>query len=202
MRIAVSTLKDLIIGFTAVVMVAYPREFMKGLIAYKLGDPTPKEAGRLSLNPFIHLDPIGTTTFILFDFGWSRPVPVRFWRLRNGKKGLFLVSITGPMVNLFIFFIFGFAARYLEKNSITFEFFYKTAKYSLTYSLFSLFPIPPLDGSRILGSFLPSEYTEWYMKYEVYGILFLLALVLLWIMPLVMTPFVDFIDNFVNTIVR
>ena len=202
MKISVLTLKDIIIGFAAVVMVAYPRELIKGLIAYKFGDSTPMEAGRLSLNPFIHLDPIGTTTFILFDFGWSRPVPVRFWRLKNGKKGLFLVSITGPMVNLLIFIIFGFSARYFKENSVIFDFFYKTAKYSLTYSLFSLFPIPPLDGSRILGSLLPSEYTEWYMKYEIYGILFLLALVFLWIMPLVMNPFVNFIDNFVNTIVR
>ncbi len=202
MKIAVSTLKDLVIGFVAVVIVAYPRELIKGLVAYKLGDPTPKEAGRLSLNPLIHLDPIGTTTFILFEFGWSRPVPVRFWRLRNGKRGLFLVSIIGPVVNLAIFFIFGWTARYLKEDTVVFEFFYKTAKYSLTYSLFSLFPIPPLDGSRILGSLLPSEYTEWYMKYEVYGILFLLALVFLWIMPLVMTPFVGFIDSFLNTIVR
>ncbi len=188
-------IKNLATGFLAVLILALPREYLKGWLAYALGDDTPKKAGRLSWNPFVHLDPIGTVAFMLFDFGWTRPVPVRFWKMRLRKVGLLIVSISGIALNVIEAVIFGRLAKRFESDTFTFETFYKSAKYSLTYALFSLFPIPPLDGSRILGSLLPDEYTEWYLKYEVYGILFMLSLLVLWILPLIMSPFVKFIDT-------
>ncbi|MCD6550652.1 site-2 protease family protein [Thermotoga sp.] len=202
MRMVVPTLSNILTGFLAVLIVAMPREYVKGIMAYKLGDPTPKQAGRLSLNPFVHLDPVGTISFILFEFGWSRPVPVRYWKLKNKKKDLLKISILGPLTSFLLFFLCGFTASKLPRESFWWFLMVKAAKYNLTYALFSLFPIPPLDGSRILASLLPDRYMEWLIKYEVYGILFMLALLVLWIIPLVMNPFVTFIDNLVQMIVR
>lgn len=188
-------LRQLFIGFLAVILTVVPREQLKAKLAVKLGDQTPLKAGRTSLNPFVHLDPIGTLAFIFLNFGWSRPVPVRPWNLRKGRKHFLLVSLIGPAVGMICFFIYGILARFTSNFNVIFELFSKAARYSLTYSLFSLFPIPPLDGSRVLGALLPENYTEWYLKYEVYGTLFLLALLFLWIMPLIMNPFVQFIER-------
>jgi len=202
MRMVAPTLSNILTGFLAVLIVAMPREYVKGIAAYRLGDPTPKQAGRLSLNPFVHLDPVGTISFILFEFGWSRPVPVRYWKLKNKKKDLLKISILGPLTSFLLFFLCGFIASKLPERSFWWFLMVKAAKYNLTYALFSLFPIPPLDGSRILASLLPDKYMEWLIKYEVYGILFMIALLVLWIIPLVMNPFVAFIDDFVQMIVR
>ncbi|AEH50612.1 peptidase M50 [Pseudothermotoga thermarum DSM 5069] len=196
----VKLVEMLLSGFIAVLIVVTPREYIKAYVGYLLGDPTPKKVGRISLNPLVHLDPVGTVTFILFDFGWSRPVPIRPWNLKNGRKAFLFVSLLGPIVGVLCFICFGFVARFFDNNSFAFLVFRKATKYSLTYALFSLFPIPPLDGSRILGALLPPNYTEWYLKYEVYGTLFMLALVVLWIMPMVMDPFVSFIEMLVSRI--
>ncbi len=193
-------LKLLLSGFIAVLLVVAPREYIKAYIAYRLGDPTPKKVGRISLNPFIHLDPIGTIAFILFDFGWSRPVPIRPWNLRKGRKSFLIVSLLGPITGIVSFICFGLIARFYNDHVFIFLILRKATKYSLTYTIFSLFPIPPLDGSRILGALLPSNYTEWYLKYEVYGTLFMLALLALWIIPMVMDPFVNFIEVLVSKI--
>jgi len=183
-------------GFLAVVMIVLPREYIKARIAVALGDPTPRKVGRVTLNPFVHLDPIGTITFVLWDFGWSRPVPIRPWNIKGGRKVFLLVSLIGPTINILCFFAYGYLAKSVSaSDGYVFETLSKAAKYSLTYALFSLFPIPPLDGSRILGALLPKEYTEWYLKYEIYGVLFMLALVALWIMRLVMNPFIQFIEQ-------
>ncbi len=190
---------ELLSGFIAVMILAIPREYLKAWIALFLGDDTPKKAGRFSWNPFVHMDPIGTTTFILFDFGWTRPIPLRPWRMRIGKKGLLLVSAAGPLLNLVEALVFATFAKKLQCGTFAFSVMYKSAKYSLTYAFFSLLPIPPLDGSKILGALLPDEYTEWYLKYEVYGVLFMLGILLLWILPLMMHPFVTFIDSIVNS---
>lgn len=187
--------RQIIIGFIAVVLTVVPREHLKARLAVKLGDQTPLKAGRTSLNPFVHLDPIGTVAFIFLNFGWSRPVPVRPWNLRKGRRHFLIVSLVGPTTGMVCFLLYGVLARFMNSSDLIFELFYKSARYSLTYSLFSLFPIPPLDGSRVLGALLPEGYTEWYLKYEVYGTLFLLALLFLWIMPLIMNPFVQFIER-------
>ncbi|MEJ5228573.1 MAG: site-2 protease family protein [Pseudothermotoga sp.] len=199
MRIAYylgNLLEIIITGFIAVILAVVPREYFKARVAVFFGDQTPAKVGRVSLNPFVHLDPIGTIAFVFLNFGWSRPVPVRPWNLRGRRKTLLFVSLLGPAIGALCFLAYGILARAIEdKQSYIFETLFKAAKFSLTYALFSLFPIPPLDGSRILGALLPEHYTEWYLKYEVYGVLFLLALLVLWIIPLVMSPFVNFIDK-------
>ncbi len=186
---------ELLSGFIAVMVLAAPREYFKAWIASLLGDDTPRKAGRLSWNPLVHLDPIGTITFMLFDFGWTRPIPLRPWRMKSGKRGLLLVSVAGPVLNIIEAFVFALIAKNIKENAFTFSVMYKSTKYSLTYGFFSLFPIPPLDGSKILGALLPDEYSEWYLKYEIYGTLFMLSMLVLWILPLMMHPFVNIIDK-------
>ena len=188
-------------GFLAVILVVSPREYLKAYLITKLGDLTPKKLGRLSLNPFVHLDPIGTITFILFDFGWSRPVPTTLIKSQKSRKKLLFVSIIGPIFGIILFVIYGIISRYL-KETYLYLIFYKATKWSLTYAIFSMFPIPPLDGSRFLGALLPDEYVQWYVKYEVYGILFMLGLLLVWILPLIMSPFVSFIENLTYFIIN
>ncbi|WP_448516140.1 site-2 protease family protein [Pseudothermotoga sp.] len=190
-----SLIKQIVTGFLAVLLTVVPREYLKAKLAVRLGDQTPAKVGRTSLNPFVHLDPIGTLAFIFLNFGWSRPVPVRPWNLRKKRRYFLLVSLVGPAIGMACFLIYGILARFLNSSELTFETLSKAARFSLTYALFSLFPIPPLDGSRILGALLPESYTEWYLKYEVYGVLFMLALLFLWIMPLIMNPFVKFIEK-------
>jgi len=194
-------LSNIFLGFLAVILVVLPREYLKAFVITKLGDLTPKKLGRLSLNPFVHLDPIGTITFILFDFGWSRPVPTTLIKSKKSRKKLILVSIIGPIFGIILFVIYGIISKYL-KDTYFYLIFYKATKWSLTYAIFSMFPIPPLDGSRFLGAFLPDEYIEWYLKYEVYGILFMLGLLIIWILPLIMSPFVNFIENLTNFIIN
>ncbi len=190
-----SLFRQTVTGFLAVLLTVVPREYLKAKLAVRLGDQTPAKVGRTSLNPFVHLDPIGTLAFIFLNFGWSRPVPVRPWNLREKKRHFLLVSLVGPAIGMACFLTYGILARFLNSSELTFETLSKAARFSLTYALFSLFPIPPLDGSRILGALLPESYTEWYLKYEVYGVLFMLALLFLWIMPLIMNPFVKFIEK-------
>ncbi|MDN5324898.1 MAG: hypothetical protein PWP02_608 [Thermosipho sp. (in: thermotogales)] len=194
-------LSNIFLGFLSVILVVLPREYLKAFVITKLGDLTPKKLGRLSLNPFVHLDPIGTITFILFDFGWSRPVPTTLIKSKKSRKKLILVSIIGPIFGIILFVIYGIISKYL-KDTYFYLIFYKATKWSLTYAIFSMFPIPPLDGSRFLGAFLPDEYIEWYLKYEVYGILFMLGLLIIWILPLIMSPFVNFIENLTNFIIN
>ena len=190
--------REIMSGFLAVMILAFPREYLKGSLALLLGDDTPKKAGRLSWNPFVHLDPIGTIAFVVYDFGWTRPIPLRPWKMKIKKWGLLVVSASGPLLNFFEAIIFSRLAKRVESDAFLYQVFFKSVKYSLVYAFFSLFPIPPLDGSRILGSLLPDEYTEWYMKYEVYGIFFMLALLVFWILPLIMNPFVVFINGIVD----
>ncbi|QTA37338.1 site-2 protease family protein [Thermosipho ferrireducens] len=192
--------ENLAIGFVAVILVVYPREYFKAYIITRFGDDTPKKLGRLSLNPLVHLDPIGTIAFIMFNFGWSRPVPVIPMRLKNPRKALLIISVFGPILGAITFIVYGIIAKRVE-NYYLFSTFYRAAKWSLTYALLSLFPIPPLDGSRILGVILPEKYIDWYIKYEVYGVLFLLGLLLLWVLPLIMSPFINVIESLTNFII-
>ncbi|WP_126992197.1 site-2 protease family protein [Thermosipho globiformans] len=191
---------NLLTGFFAVILVVYPREFLKAHLVVLAGDATPKKLKRTSLNPFVHLDPIGTIAFILFDFGWSRPIPVVPMKNKTIRKILIFSSLIGSILGVGLFILYGIIAKEVD-NEFIYVTFYKACKWSLTYAIFSLFPIPPLDGSKLLGAFLPDEYWDWYIKYEVYGILFLLGMLLIWILPMIMEPFVNFINHITDILI-
>jgi len=164
-------------------------EFSHGYVAYKLGDPTAKNAGRLTLNPLKHLDPVGTLMMIFARIGWAKPVPINARYFKNPKYDIVKVGIAGPLANIFIAFIVVIPMYIFnvinqigslgQFGSWLFMFFYLLYRVNLNLAVFNLLPIPPLDGSKIFYSILPDKIYYTILKYEQYiGFAFLLIIVL------------------------
>ena len=164
-------------------------EYAHGWMAYKLGDPTAKYAGRLTLNPLAHIDPMGTillpAMLVLMGspivFGWAKPVPVNFSALRRPKQDMLWVSLAGIGANILlaIFLSFLLGMRLFPVNSYGQLFLTYGILINLVLAVFNAIPIPPLDGSKIMISLLPKELAYSYMQLERYGFLILIGL--LWI---------------------
>ena len=163
-------------------------ELSHGYVAFLLGDDTAKNAGRLTLNPVRHIDPMGLLMMLLFRFGWAKPVPVNMFKFKDPKRGMAVTAFAGPVSNLVICVVFlflygllyyplykttklGMAGYYLLNTLLI------TAQISLAMGIFNLLPIPPLDGNKVLYSLLPDQAYMKLMRYERYGILVLWALV-------------------------
>ena len=204
---------EIVWSIPAVLIAITFHEYCHGRMAYRLGDPTAKEAGRLTLNPLAHLDPIGTLMLLLFRFGWAKPVPVNFNRLNNPKRDMIYVSLAGPIANIAIALIFAFMLRLsyyligqitMAQNSSFFNILLTTLRgwliflqtgviINLALAIFNLIPVPPLDGSKILLGFLPYPQAYKFAKLEAYGPIFLLILVLSGIIGKVLFPIVFFL---------
>jgi Zn-dependent protease len=159
-------------------------EFMHAWSANALGDPTAKYYGRLTLNPLKHLDPLGSLLLILVGFGWGKPVPVNPTRLRWGKWGDVLVSLSGAISNLLTATIFALAMRILfvsgvPANLYVLKFLNLVIELNLLLAVFNLLPIPPLDGSKVLFALIPEKFADFRQKYENMGPLILFAILLL-----------------------
>jgi Zn-dependent protease len=164
-----------ILRIPAILIALTIHEFAHGWVAYRLGDSTAHDAGRLTLNPFAHLDIFGTIMLLLGPFGWAKPVPVNGYNLKNPKKDLLLVSLAGPFSNVITALIFGYTLRIivqfvpsLASNSNFMNFFNLCITLNVGISFFNLIPIPPLDGSKILAGLLPNKLLPGYfekMKY-------------------------------------
>lgn len=171
-------------------------EFMHAWTANYLGDPTAKAAGRVTLNPIAHLDPIGTIMLLLFRFGWGKPVPVNPIHFKNPKVGEALTSLAGPFANLVTLIIFAIIYRFLpQKESLFAVFIVYIIIINTVLMIFNLIPIPPLDGSKLLYSILPANFPL--EKYEVYGPFLLIPLIFI-IGPYVLTPILSFILQFLG----
>ena len=135
-------------------------EYAHGFVSWKLGDPTPERDGRLSMNPLEHLDPLGTLALIFFHFGWAKPVRINSWYYKDRKKGVLLVSLAGVVANFLMAFlglilmglIYKFTSGYVSGILATlYNFLNYFVVLNVGLGVFNLLPIPPLDGSKVVG---------------------------------------------------
>lgn len=176
------------IVFFIVLITAFPiHEFAHAFVAYKLGDGTARWQGRLTLNPFKHLDLMGTLCMLVAGIGWAKPVPVNPLNFKNRKLGMALTSLAGPVSNVIIAAVAMIICKLLGYSGLYYqnEFFYfllmmfdTICWVNLSLAVFNMIPIPPFDGSRILFYFLPDKYYFMIMQYEQYIMIGLL--VILW----------------------
>ena len=179
-----SQLQSLLFTAMGVLPAIVIHEYAHGWISYKLGDPTAKQAGRLTLNPLKHLDPLGVLCMLFFHVGWAKPVPINPWYYKNKKKGIITVSLAGPLANFILAFVMLLAGGLLMKyGAYGFTigwFFYQLCYYSaiinIGLGLFNLIPIPPLDGSKVLEE-LWDKAVEFYYHYQPYWRWILMLLV-------------------------
>ena len=145
-------------------------EVSHGYIAYRLGDTTAKDAGRLTLNPLKHIDPMGLLMMVVFKFGWAKPVPVNMMRFRNPKRGMAFTALV-------FLFLYGLLYRALYSVQFLLDMIWLTAYISLALAIFNIIPVSPLDGSKVLFALLPDAAYAKLMRYERYGMILLLVLV-------------------------
>lgn len=176
-------------------------ELAHGYTAYLLGDHTAKDAGRLSLNPINHIDPIGLLCMVIFKFGWAKPVPVNSRNFQNRKKGMILVSLAGPFTNFIIALFMAVVLNLIPiKNIILFEIILITMWYNIMLGVFNLLPFPPLDGSKILASLLPTKLEILFYKYEKYMYFVLILLIFTNSINSILSPVIEIIINIFNRI--
>jgi len=177
-------------------------EVAHGAVAYYLGDPTAKYAGRLTLNPIPHLDPIGSIlvpAFLIiigspFLFGWAKPVPFNPYNLRDSKYGSAKVALAGPASNLLVALTFGLAIRFFPALAGFPGIFLATLVFiNILLAVFNLMPIPPLDGSHILLTFLPFSMWRFRVMFSQYGLLILMVFMVIGgsrlLLPLILAIF-------------
>ncbi len=181
-------LNFIIIAAPVILFALTIHEYCHALVAFKLGDDTAALQGRLTLNPIMHLDPIGTIMMFLAGFGWARPVPVNPLNFKDPEKGMMLVAIAGPISNIITAIIAGLALKFIlsdpsfsiETNGGAYNTFVLililNVVFGIALAVFNMIPIPPLDGSRVLYAYLPRRFADAYGKFEQYGFFFLIII--------------------------
>lgn len=196
------TRPDVLLSRLLILIIALPiHELAHAFTAYRLGDVTSRDYGRLSLNPLDHLDPIGALMILLGGFGWAKPVPVNpygLYRSRSATIGFALVSLAGPVSNLFLAALCAIPIRlalvpigFLDYIIIGF------VQVNIALAVFNLIPVPPLDGSRIAVAVLPPQWGEYILRLEPYGIFIVLALVFVGVIGLLMGPPMSFLSRLI-----
>ena len=185
---------DMVYRIPALIAAMTIHEYSHARAAVAMGDPTPKFLGRLTLNPIPHIDPVGMLLLFIAGFGWAKPVPINPRNFRDGRKGVFIVSLAGAGANIALGFVAYFFLAWLGELNLIGVVWQKTLwqlyRYNLMFAVFNLVPIPPLDGSKVLMSLLPGNLAYQYQKLEPYGNYILIALVLIpGLLSVVVTPF-------------
>lgn len=184
-------------------------EVAHGYVAYKLGDPTAKALGRLTLNPLKHLDPLGTLAFFLIKIGWARPIPVNPRYLQNPKQDMLWVALAGPATNLVLAVLSAALAKTIWlftpalPSSYTVQIIsgainamlLASVWINLVLCIFNFLPIPPLDGSKILHAILPASLARSYLGFEKYGFILILLLAFSGILGKIILPIISFANN-------
>lgn len=190
-----NSLLSILFGLPGVLIAITFHEFAHGFAAYKLGDNTAKMEGRLSLNPFAHLDPIGTLMLVFVGFGWGKPVhvnPSNYTRKYSMEKGEAIVSAAGPLMNILLAIVFTIITFVLANVtntgifivatnttlSVVFRILISVVTINVGLGLFNLIPLPPLDGSKIIMPFLPYKAKQWFINNEQ---IFYIVFIVLWI---------------------
>lgn len=168
-----------LISLPILLIVITVHEFAHALVADRLGDPTPRLAGRLSLNPIAHIDPIGLLMLIIVRFGWAKPVPINPYNFRNPRQGNLMVSLAGPVSNFLFAWVLAIIYRTLPLaiGGLPSQLLSYAIWISLSLGVFNLIPIPPLDGSHILEYFLPPHQLEFMYRLQQYGFLVLIFII-------------------------
>ncbi|MEX2043479.1 MAG: site-2 protease family protein [Patescibacteria group bacterium] len=178
-----------VVAFLAAIVVAVTvHEFAHAWVASRQGDQTARLLGRVSLNPMAHLDPAGSFLFLFAGVGWGKPVPVNPYNLRQGKLGDFYVSIAGIVANLIVAFIFAIPFRIVAfsggdvvtalDTSVWFQLSNLMIEINILLAAFNILPIPPLDGSKAIGLFVPRRFEAAYQEYLRIGPMLLIGLFL------------------------
>lgn len=187
---------DKILALPGLFMAIIFHEVAHGYMAYKLGDPTAKKAGRLTLNPIKHIDIVGFIFLLIFRFGWAKPVPVNSMYFENRKRGMILVSLAGPMTNFLLALILSLILSVgFITNEIIFKILIIAIWYNIMLGIFNLLPFPPLDGSKVLASLLPSKYEYYFYKNEKYLNLILIILIMTNYIDNILSPLINFALN-------
>lgn len=175
-------LMTIVVAFTV-------HEFSHAYVAYRFGDPTAKNLGRLTLSPLAHVDVVGTLMLVFLGFGWAKPVPVNRFHFKNPRLASILVTLAGPISNLILafvgliirnLFILTHFSSYVSASfaDVMFTFFNIFVSLNVVLFIFNLLPIPPLDGFRLLEELLPRGARIKLNQYEVYGSIIFLILVI------------------------
>ena len=173
-------------------------EFSHGWVAYKLGDPTAKNQGRLTLNPIAHLDPFGSMMILFVGFGWAKPVPVDSRHLANPREDMMKIAFAGPASNLFLALIGGVLIRLTGYAGPLTSMLILFTQINISLAVFNMIPIPPLDGSQIFSGMMIRRNPQLVMQLQMYGPQILMGLILFGMFTGVsviwafMSPFVNF----------
>jgi len=173
-------------------------EFAHGWVANKLGDPTAKYAGRLTLNPMAHLDMFGSLMILFVGFGWAKPVPVDSRYLANPRTDMMKIAFAGPAANLLLALFTGILIRITGSLGSFTTMMIMFTQINITLAIFNMIPIPPLDGSQIFSGFMIRSNPDLVMKLQIYGPQILMGLILFGMLTsispiwMIISPFVNF----------
>lgn len=166
-------------------------EFAHAFVAHKLGDPTPKALGRVTLNPKAHLDLLGTLMLLVVGFGWGRPVPFNPTYLKNPKRDAALISFAGPGANFLLAVLLAILVQLVGRGGLIGSFLYLVVFYNLLLGFFNLIPLHPLDGFKVVNGFLTSRLSYQWVQVGPYGIYVLMLLALTGGLGRVLYPLVE-----------